>query len=147
MATYSLGFFLGPGLPRGFAVPFDSNISPRLLLDPGPRLGPFRFLEGSEVLVSPFEGAGVELPSEALSLMSGTFNVEASSTTGAGEDAEDGVGSSSSLAEGGSKRCRTLGDNLRITIFACFLFLSPRLVAVEGDRVVFDDETAIVVGD
>lgn len=105
-----------------------------------------RFFEGSDEFASPFEGAGVELDSEALSLISGTFKVEASSATGAGEEADDGVDSSSSLAEGGSKRCRSLGDNLRTTTLPCFLFLSTRMAAAEGDRVVFEDEIAMAVG-
>lgn len=105
-----------------------------------------RFLEGSDELTSPLEGAGVELDSEVLSLISGTFNVGASSTTGAGEEADDGVDSGSSLgAEGGSKRCKSLGETLSMITLPCFLFLSPRIVVAGGDPVVFEDETAMVV--
>lgn len=143
--TYNLGFFLGPGLPRGLGVPLDSNICPRLLLYPG--AGPLRFLEGSEELASPFEGAGVELDSEVLSLISVIFKAGTSSSTGAGEEADDCVDScSSSLAEGGSKRWRSFGEILRMTTLPCFLFLSPRAVVAAGDPVVFEDETAMIVG-
>ena len=88
---------------------------------------------------SPTVGAGVELDSEALSLTSGTFSVEVSSATGAGDEAVDGVDSSSDLAAGSSKRRRILGDSLSTTIFACFLFLSARAAEAEGDRVLEDD--------
>jgi len=136
----NLGFFFGPGLPRGLGVPLDSAaIWPRLLLLPAE--GFFRFFEASALDASPF-GAGVEFDSEALSLTSGTFNVGRSSAAGAGEDAEEVVDCSSVLGAGSSKRRSNLGDSLSMTVFPCFLLLSGR---AEGDRPgVLDDETAIM---
>ena len=95
--TYNLGFFFGPGLPRGLGRSAVSIICPRLLLDPAP--GAFRFFE-----VSPFAesvaGAGVELDSEALSLFSEVFTMVASSTAGAGDEATEAADCSSDLGVG-----------------------------------------------
>ena len=108
-----------------------------------------RFFEASDPLASPFVGAGVELDSEALSLTSGTLSVELSSGTGAGDEADEGVDCSSSLvgtgsgSGSGSKRLSNFGDIFSTTIFACFLFLSERATAVEGDRVEVAEDTAM----
>ena len=97
--THSLGFFLGPGLPRGFGVPLPSVICPRLLLLPAHE-PPLPFLEPS-----PFEfsasaasiplGAGVEADSEALSMSSGTLEVGLASGADTGDEAA-GTGDCSS---------------------------------------------------
>lgn len=139
--TYNLDFFLGPGLPRGLGVPLDSDaICPRLLLLPAP--GFFRFLEPSSLGTSLF-GAGVELDSDALSWLSGAFTVGWSSTTGAGEEADDVADGSSVLVAGSSKRRSSWGDSLSTTILPCFLPLSGR---ADGERPgVLDDEMAIVI--
>lgn len=88
-------------------------------------------------------GAGVELVSEALSLTSGIFKVEVSSTAGVGDGADEGDNCSSDFAAGSSKRRRIFGDSLRTTIFACFLILSARADA-EGERPgVFEDDMTV----
>ena len=138
--TYNLGFFLGPGLPRGFGVPLSSAICSKLLLLPASE-PPLRFFE-----TSPFEfsaasvplGAGVDADSEALSLISGTFRVVVVSGCGAGSEVT-GIGDGSSDLTGSSwKRRRFLGESLSTTNLAFFLLLSARFAA-EGDRVLEGD--------
>lgn len=140
--TYNLGFFLGPGLPRGLGSEPVSINCPRLLLDPAET--PFFFLGPSAAARSEGVGAGVELDSEALSLTSGSFKGDASSSGGAGDEASDGDDCSSDLAERFSNRRRSLGDNLNVTIFSCFLFLSARAIEADGDRpAVLEDDGAM----
>jgi hypothetical protein len=69
--TYSLGFFLGPGLPRGLGMP--STVKPIFRFVPGARS--FFFLVGSPELAASEAGTGVELDSEAASADSVTFRI------------------------------------------------------------------------
>lgn len=134
--TYSLGFFFGPGLPRGLGVLFPS-ICARLLLVPASE-PPLRFFEPSPLEFSAAStplGAGVDADSEPLSLTSGTFKVELSSGAGAGDDATDAGDGSSDLT---LNRRSSFDDNLRTTILDCFLFLSVRVEA-DGDLVLEED--------
>lgn len=141
-STYRRGFFLGPGLPLGLGVPFTSNAEPRLRFKAAP--GAFRFLDESVEFASPFVGAGVALDSDGLSFVSNGFGEELSSTTGAGEEATDGVDGSSSCVEGGSRVLRKARGTLSTTTCDCFLFFSAREVEAEGDRVLEADETAML---
>jgi len=84
--TYSLGFFLGPGLPLGFAVPSAG-------------MGVDRFTPitdaGCLIAVPPGDvascvGSGVELASELFSCDATVVSLGNSSTVGAGDEAIDG---------------------------------------------------------
>ena len=138
--TYNLGFFLGPGLPRGLGVPASSFICPRLLLLPASE-APLRFFGPSPLEFSAAStplGAGVDADSETLSLISGTFRVLTSWATGAGEEVADVEDCSSDLIRRSVKRRSSLGASFRTTILLLFLFLSARVEA-GGDRVLEDD--------
>lgn len=88
-----------------------------------------RFLEPSPADESAAVGAGVEAASETLSLPSGTFSMEVSSTAATGDEATEGVDCSSDFGVGSAKRRRIFGDSLSMTIFSSFLLLS----VAEGD--------------
>lgn len=145
--TYSLGFFFGPGLPRGLGVLLPSVICPRLLLLPASE-PPLRFFEPSPLEFSAASargvGAGVEADSETLSLISGTLSVELSSTAGAGDETAEGCDRSSTSRAGTKKRRKSFGGSLITAILDCFLFLSVRVEA-EGDRVLEDDMICVEV--
>jgi hypothetical protein len=65
-AAYSLGFFLGPGLPLGFGTTSTPWPRPRLLPGFGPGI-PFLFgISATGVGVVPVPAAGVEAASEPL---------------------------------------------------------------------------------
>jgi hypothetical protein len=83
-------------------------------------------------------GAGVEADSDALSLISGIFKVDLSSSAGAGDEATEAGDSSSDLTCRERNRRSCLGGSLNMTILLCFLFLSAR-VGAEGDLVLDED--------
>ena len=125
MASYSLGFFFGPGLPRGLGK--VSIITPVLFLDPD--AGFLRFFELSVGLVPSCTGAGVELDSETLSVDSVILRVGSSLAAGAGDDTLDDVDFGSSFSTGGAKRFSRVDDKRSTTMF-CFL---PRPFVTAGD--------------
>ena len=136
MCTYSLGFFFGPGLPRGFGAP--SDVSAMFRLNPG--AGPFLFLGGSvDVLLElsgAGTGAGVELDSDGASADSVTFSAGAPLVAGGGEGASEVCDDSSCIGCGFSSNCASRsGGSRRRTTFDGFLILSDLLVDVDGDLV------------
>jgi hypothetical protein len=134
--TYNLGFFFGPGFPRGLGVPFVS------LICPGPRFIPASALPLGLIVPLPLvasvgsiaPGAGVDADSDTASLTSGTLSVDGSSMVGLGDDVCDAEDCSSDFIEafGDVSRRSSFGDNLRMMSFVCFLLLSVRVPA-EGD--------------
>lgn len=124
--TYSLGFFLGPGLPRGLGAPSAGMGVDRFV--PFVPLVPFTddlglgvpFGEGASCM-----GAGVECASDMFSCDRLCFRGAGSSMTGAGDDATE---ESSSLAV---NRFSIDGGNVNMMTLVCVL-VRPLAVGVEG---------------
>lgn len=88
--TYSLGFFLGPGLPRGFGMPSEGIGVDRFV----PFVPLVPFTDDLGLGVPPGDGAscigaGVDCASDTFSCDRLGFSVAGSSMTGAGDDAAD----------------------------------------------------------
>lgn len=119
--TYSLGFFLGPGFPRGLGGPL-STPCPSPLFEPGS--GPFRFFIGWSRFVWSVDGTGVRLVSDGSSWTDTGFS--STSTFGVDADCDDGDDFASSCFGADEKRDRRSGESLRIAIRDCFFILSGR---------------------
>src|ERR1700755_3454557 len=127
--TYSRGFFLGPGFPRGLGRP--SAVSAIIRFVPG--AGPFRFLGGSVVELASGTGTGVELDSDAASADSVILSVGAPSVRGAGDVAcgvfDDSSGFGCVFS---SNFASSSGVSWRMTTLEGFLTLSDLLAEVDG---------------
>lgn len=118
--THSLGFFLGPGLPRGLGVPVPSGNGVDLLT---PFVVAVFFLDAPPGDGTSCIGAGVDVASELFSCDAAGLSLGMSSMVGAGEDAVDGE---SFL---GRNLFSTVGGRASTTTLVCFFDdLSVRLV-------------------
>ena len=121
ICTYSLGFFFGPGFPRGLGRPL-STPCPSPLLEPG--TGPFRFFTGWSGFVWSADGTGVRFVSEGSSLADTGF----SSTSTLGIDVDGGEGEDLTISFFGAeeKRDKSCGESLSMAIRDGFFILSDR---------------------
>ena len=131
ISTYSLGFFLGPGLPLGLVI--LSTLRPMFRFVPG--AGPLRFFGGSAGLEESCAGAGVELDSDIASVDSPTLSVGTFVVVAEGVGPSDAGVADSCFVGFGMKRASSSGGNLRTAILDVFFVLSILGVDIDGDLV------------
>lgn len=143
--TYSLGFFFGPGLPRGLGRPSDPTPEFRLR----PDISPFRFFGGPSAGVgASVGGAGVELASDGLSLEELALIFDGSSSiTTSGVDTGEASDLGSEDAGWSANLANISEGSLRMIIFFFFILgLSDRAV-VGGSLVRVDVEVDMMMRD
>jgi hypothetical protein len=144
LTTYSLGFFLGPGFPRGFGT----GSAGRLLLEPGlgPGMPPFFLDESGEVADPGAVGVAVSEPGSADEAGSGgeaetEADDDGDSLIFSSAFASTSSSSSSTTGEGTPGHRRRTSEDSFSTMVLVRLFDRP---AVEEDD---DDDEAVVAAD